>query len=362
MLASALVAFSATMAPVHARAESLAIGVNVVDPYKLTVAEQDAMLAQIAAAGIHTIRASLTFDDHGIAFAERAKAAGLDVDWLVYRFGGYAPGGAALSSTDPEAFRRSFAPILAKLEADGITLAAFELGNEINLGGDNADVPRGPQGIVYGASDLASQKLRSVARGYLAYLKVLAALKDIRDRSKLNARTPILSGGLAVYESADGPLPSGTSAHVVSVAATLDFLRAHGLDTLVDAYAIHVYPRGNAPGDPAAAADRKTKLAAYALGECRPSGSATGKPCWLTEWGFDDADARCPIDDSARAALAREMMDDFRPYVRDGRLLGLLAYAWNDVPGALPVSPLTLFRCDALNAAGKISVDASLLK
>ncbi|MBD5605681.1 MAG: hypothetical protein IAI48_11420 [Candidatus Eremiobacteraeota bacterium] len=345
-----------------ARADGLAIGVNVVDPYKLTVAEQDAMLGRIAAAGIHTIRASLTFDDHGIAFAERATAAGLNIDWLIFRFGGYSPGGPALSSADPETFRRTFAPILAKLEADGITLAAFELGNEFNLGGYNADLPRAPQGMVYGASDLASPKLQSVARGYLQYLKVLATLKDIRDRSKLNAHTPVLSGGLAVYESADGALPSGTSAHVVSVAATLGFLRAHGLDALVDAYAIHVYPRGNAPGDPVAADDRKTKLAAYALGACRRSGSATGKPCWLTEWGFNDADAHCPIDDSARSELTREMMGDFRPYVRDGRLVGLLAYAWNDVPGTTPVSPLTPFRCGALSAGGKLSVDANLLK
>jgi hypothetical protein len=70
----------------------------------------------------------------------------------------------------------------------------------------------------------------------------------------------------------------------------------------------------------------------------------------------------CPINDSSRTLLVREMMNDFRPYVRDGRLVGLLAYAWNDVPGSKIVSPLTLFRCGALSDGGKASIDASLLK
>jgi hypothetical protein len=356
---------NAVLAPLamQAQAADIAIGVNVVNPYGLSAAEQDTLLGRIKASGVHVIRASITLDDHGIAFAERARAAGLQIEWMIFRFGGYAPGGPPLSSADAAQFARSFAPILAKLEADGIVLAAFELGNEFNLGGYNADLPRSAKGMVFGASDLATNAaLRPVTAGYLRYLQVLAALKDIRDHSKLNRRTPILTGGLAVYENEDGPLPAGTTAQVVSASATLDYLRAHGLDGLVDGYALHVYPRGNSPGDPAAAGDRNAKLAKYVLSECRAAGSASGKPCWLTEWGFNNADRACPIHDEGRTSLVREMMGHFRPYVVDRRLVGLFAYAWNDVPGVQPVSPLTLFRCDELTTSGKASIDASLLE
>jgi hypothetical protein len=66
--------------------------------------------------------------------------------------------------------------------------------------------------------------------------------------------------------------------------------------------------------------------------------------------------------DSNRTLLVREIMNQFRPHVRDGRLVGLLAYARDDVPGTKSPSPLTLFRCGALTNGGKMSIDASLLK
>jgi hypothetical protein len=346
-----------------ALADDVAVGTNIVNPYPLSIAEQDAMLKEMKSAGVRVIRASITLDDKGVDFAERVSKLNIKIEWLIFRFGGYEPGGRPLSAADPEQFRKSFAPILAKLEERGITLAAFELGNEFNLAGYNSEFPRPSKGMVFGLKDLEHDpEAQQVAKGYLQYLKVLAVLKELRDHSKLNQHTPILTGGLAVYETDDGPLPKGTNTDLVSVNATLEYMRAHGLDKLVDAYAVHVYPRGNGPGDSAAATARREDLAKYVLKECRPAGSPDGKPCWLTEWGFNNTDVKCPINDANRTLLVREMMNNYRPYVRDGRLAGLLSYAWNDVPGTKNLSPLTLYRCGALTESGKSSIDLGLLE
>ena len=339
------------------------VGTNIVNPYALSDTEQNVMLSQMKADGVRTLRVSITLDYKGVAFAERVARYGIKMDWLIYRFGGFAPGGKPLSAADPEDFRRTISPVLAALEQKGITLASFELGNEFNLAGYNSEFPRPAKGYIFGLNDLThNPEAQQVAKGYLQYLKVLSVLKDIRNHSKLNQHTPILTGGLAAYENDDGPLPKGTNTDLVSTNATLEYLRAHGLDDLVDAYAVHVYPRGNAPGDPAAAAARRDGLAKYVLKECRAAGATGGKPCWLTEWGFNNADANCPINDASRTSLVREMMGNLRPYVQDGRLVGLFSYAWNDVPGAKTVSPLTLFRCGSLTQSGKLSIDSTLLR
>jgi hypothetical protein len=62
---------------------------------------------------------------------------------------------------------------------------------------------------------------------------------------------------------------------MVSLPATLAFLRAGGLNKLVDAYGIHSYPWADHPGDPAAAARRAARLEAVDLAECRAAGAAS---------------------------------------------------------------------------------------
>ena len=123
-----------------ARAGEAAVGVNVINPYVLSVADQNAMLDAIHAAGVSVIRASITLDDKGIDYAERAWQRGIRIEWLIYHFGGYDPfGSTPLSAADPEQFHATLQPVLDRLEAKGIVLAAFELGNEINLSGTNPE-------------------------------------------------------------------------------------------------------------------------------------------------------------------------------------------------------------------------------
>ena len=55
-----------------ARAKDAAVGVNVINPYVLSLADQNAMLDAIHASGVSVIRASITLDDKGVDYAERA--------------------------------------------------------------------------------------------------------------------------------------------------------------------------------------------------------------------------------------------------------------------------------------------------
>ncbi|WP_183572618.1 hypothetical protein HDF18_05145 [Mucilaginibacter sp. X5P1] len=251
----------------QANAQGVAVGVNVINPYKLSIADQNDMLSKIKSAGVHVIRASITLNDAGIDFAQRAWEQGIQIEWMIYRFGGYDPfGHIPLSAADPDQFRNTFATILAKLEAKGIILTAFELGNEINLSGTNPEFPIPGKGVQLSLDDLYHDtEGQQIAKGYLQYLKVLAVLKDIRDHSKLNQHTPILTAGLGNYEQNDGPLPGRPKGDIVSVNSTIEYMRAHGLDSLVDGYAIHIYPWSNGPGDASAATGRRSRLANFDL-------------------------------------------------------------------------------------------------
>lgn len=85
---------------------------------------------------------------------------------------------------------------------------------------------------------------RAIAKGYLAYLRVVAKLKDVRDHSRLNQETPILSAGLAT-SGQPGKKP-GWKIDGVSAAATLEFWQQHGIDKLVDGYGVHAYTANHA--------------------------------------------------------------------------------------------------------------------
>ena len=282
----------------HAQEQNVVVGVNA-SMGSLSIEQQNTILAKLHTAGVHFIRAGITPDAKGVDFARRAQAQGIRILLLVqlqYRLG--APsrpwpnafnvwGGPPLSAADPDQFRKYFEPLLAMLEAAGITLAGFELGNEINSPMFNADFSLPAENPArskdFNLDDLAHDpEAQQVARGYLQYLKLLAVIKDVRSRSKLNQHAAIVSAGLVFNEAPEVPRTARLDA--VNASATLDFMRAHGLDDLVDAYGVHTYPWTNDPGNPAAVAGRRERLQKYVLQECRPDGSAGGKPCWITEW------------------------------------------------------------------------------
>jgi hypothetical protein len=80
----------------------------------------------------------------------------------------------------------------------------------------------------------------------------------------------------------------------VSIEATLQFLRANGLDNLVDGYGIHFYPWQRT------AQQTDTNLQNNVVVECRAGGSSGGKPCWITEWGVVNPSTSYPLNDGPR--------------------------------------------------------------
>ena len=146
--------------------------------------------------------------------------------------------------------------------------------------------------------------------------------------------------------------PVWIKADGVGVDATLDFLRANGLDKLVDGYGLHYYPNAKD------AAGRLSQLKENGVDdECRPLGSARGKPCWITEWGVNGVTGTCPaIDDSNRLKLVGEVRRFFGQLATEGRLKGLFFYTWQGGVHAENEDYRSAFRCGALTGSGRLAL------
>lgn len=356
-------AFAAGFFLTLASTGQLEVGTNVVNPMRASVADQNLLINQLKAARVRLIRAPLSPDDKAVDFVKRVYAAGIKIEFqLSPQFPPSAPtrpyqpkefpnmwGGHPLSSADPQLSKVYFQSVMDKLEANGIVLAALELGNEINWTAFNPEFPLPGKGMNFGLDNLYHDpEAEQIAKGYLQYLKILAELKDVRDHSKLNQHTPIILASLA-DDGAEGPRPKSKT-DSVSINATIQFLRANGLDKLVDAYGIHTYPWESTP------ARRKMHLEKYAVAECSPENSREGKPCWITEWGIANKDMSCPLNDSARVALIKETMDDFRELAKQRRLIAAIYFAWDSDPWSKTVDPLSIFRCGSLTEGGKLAL------
>jgi hypothetical protein len=360
--------------PALARDPAVVVGINVVNPMRMSADQQDAVVTALKAAGVKVIRDGITPDDKGIAFAKHITAQGMKIELILSPI--YPPnapsrpyqpdafpqmwGGHPLSYADPALSRAYYETLIGKLEAEGIVLAGLELGNEINWAAFNAEFPLPGEGRVHGVRDLADDpEGRQIAKGYLQYLKVLAALKDVRDHARLNRTTPIILAGL-VTAGEGSKLFNNKREDMVSLPATIGFLRAHGLDSLVDVYGIHTYPSTDLPLDRQAAeraAERRSdRFFNVDMAECRPAGSGGGKPCWITEWGFPNKDQSCPPDDTARVRLVRELRADFQRAAADGRLTGILYFSWNSEPWSKQIDADSVYRCGELTQSGREAI------
>ena len=364
--AIAIVCALVTAAASHAvLAEGAVVGVNA-SMASMPVAQQNEIIAQLHASGVHFIRAGIAPDATGVDFARRAQAQGIRIDWLVQlQYQPDAPrrpwpnafgvwGGPPLFAADPEEFRKYFEPLLAKLDAAGVTLAGFELGNEIKSPWFNTDFTLPAENPAhsreFNLNDLYHDpEAQQVAKGYLQYLKLLAVIKDVRSRSQINQRAVIVSGSLVFNEAPNAPRTAKLDA--VNAFAALDFMRANGLDNLVDVYGIHTYPWTDNPGNPSAMAGRRNRLQKYVLKECSPQGSSEGKPCWITEWGFPNHDTSCPTHETDQTALVNETRANFRPYIEQNRVVGVFYYAWIDTREGFAI-----YRCDHLTETGRLAL------
>jgi len=362
----AVVGVLSYLAPAAAHAATILLGVNFVHPISFSVTEQNAALAHIKASGVRVIRFGMEDkEEEHLDFIERAHAQDLRVVLIFH--GKYAPGapvrpyrpsefpgmweGPPISSLDPQLSQTYFQQFMDALDAAGIELAGIELENEINMAGNNPDFRLPGEGRVLGLNDLyGDPEGQQVARGYLRYLKVLAALKDVRDHSKLNRQTPLLPTSL-VDTGPEGAWPTPKTYDGVSPGATIAFFRTNGLDNLVDAYNLHTYPWADGPGERTSAIHRFRRLQQLALPLCSPAGSSGGKPCWITEWGFTNDSKTCPADETARSLLVPEMMEDFRQIAQQKRLAGLIYYSW------IGEARFDVYRCGSLTKTGQLAIE-----
>jgi hypothetical protein len=374
MLSAAFVLAAAFASPATAAPTPPVIGVNLVnEPYKQSVLEQEATFKALQSAGVHVIRAGIPDNDDGLAFAQRAYAHGIKIEWLLWIYPDRGTAwpklpdayrgknfwrGYPLSTTNADQLKAAVGAQLARLENKGVVLAGFELGNEINWTGFNADFPLSANGRILDEEDLAKDpEGQKITKGYLRYLDSLAALKTLRDGSRLNRETPILSAGLSDPTGSETWLKS-VGADAVGVEATLHFLQAHGLDRLVDGYGLHLYPYATSPGTTEGVAGLRTHLEANGLSECRPAAGIVGKPCWITEWNFNGLKGldACPIDDGMRVEAVQDMRGLFSELWRQNRLGGALYYTWQGALHAAVEDHDSAFRCGAVTESGRLAV------
>jgi hypothetical protein len=329
-----------------AAAQGAVVGVNVWNEGYLSPAQQERELQDMAASGVRTIRTSLF--QNSIDFIVKASQRGISSVVIVYPFLGTkakSKGGWAafpLSALRAEEFTQGFKPLLEQLEAAGVRLAAMELGSEINTTANNGDLPNPGSGRELRLSDLNNPSDRegsAVANGYRNYIQIMATLKDLRDHSRLNQRTPVISAGLAQK--------LGGKQIEVNLRDTLEFWHRNGIDTLVDGYGIHVYPSAD-PNRSVPA--RIASLDEGMFSACRQG----GKPCWVTEWGFGNGDESCPVHDELRVKLNQSIRSAFAHFASQGLLEAILYYDWTEVPGR-PDS-WAIFRCGSLTEAGKVAL------
>jgi hypothetical protein len=349
----------------EAQAEDVEVGVNLVNaPYNLSVAEQEAILTEMQRDGVRYIRSAIPLSDAGIAYAERVYAHGIKILLLggVHYTGVAWPvppagfnglwGSPGLSYADPERLRADVQAAFAKLEEKGIVLAGIEVGNEINWAGFNADFPLPGQGKVFVENDLKNDpEGQLIAKGLVLYVKSVAVVKEVRDHTQLNQHIPIISAGLADMDNGAHRI-TWIKADAVGPGAALNFMRANGLDDYVDAYSLHFYPTQGST------ADRLLHLKQNGLEQCQPAGHKGGKPCWITEWGFNNTGVgdACPVDDSPRVAVVQEIRGQFNQLARQGRLRGLFYYTWQGNIRAPKEDRASAFRCGGLTASGRAAI------
>jgi hypothetical protein len=335
-----------------AHASDVTVGVN--SWYTPPNLSQEDMVKQLAANGVKTFRISLF--PNSIDFVIKAYQHGIGALVIVYPHMGSTArqkrswADVPLSGLKPQEFIAALRPMLDKLEAAGVRLSAIELGNEINTSGYNGDVATPGSGRVLGLRDLdnaSDAEARPIAAGFRVYVTIMAALRDLRDQSKLNQRTPIIAAGMADW----GPAAAtGWSKQLgVNLSDTITFLRQRGLDRVADGYGVHVYP-GLDPNR--SVATRIASLEQTIFAACTKA-----KPCWLTEWGVPDgspggAPDRCPVDETKRLKVIEQLRAAFQHFVSEGRLAAIIFYDWADKPG----NTGAIFRCGALTAAGKLAL------
>src|SRR5580700_2491652 len=121
---------------------------------------------KMAQSGVKTIRTALLASN--VDFIIKAYQQGIGSVAIVVPFPGKKSwSDVTLSEMKPEQLTEKVQPLLDKLEAAGVHLAALELGNEINTSTFNSDLPNPRLSDLNNPNDPEGSR---VAAGYLAYV------------------------------------------------------------------------------------------------------------------------------------------------------------------------------------------------
>lgn len=334
-----------------APADAAELGFNRVNLGWAKPAERQATIDEMKKSGVVSVRLSLSAPvDPSLDAVRIAHAAGLRILLEIslnnpdfYPEGtkrraakGKSYDAYRLSDLDSERYRVVIRDALAKLDAMGVRLVAVEPGNEINWAGYNGDltVSFGKPGSAIKAANPAT-----VDKGLDRYVAVLRATREEMRASKLNRDAKLVSAGLS-----DMPVPFSrrVGLEIVPPADWTARMQARGIDTLVDAYGIHVYPGSS--GTRA----RRDGLVREALSFCGPD--RAGKPCWITEWGVANTSPVCPIEDSRRAILVDQVRAIIDRDIKTGRVEAAYYFDWDSK------TPYSVWRCGGLSSAGRAAV------
>jgi len=212
---------------------------------------------------------------------------------------GWRSGSRKLSLIDLNKFSQRIRTQFAALKAAGVTVEAFEIGNEFDLMCFNGDVPNG--------HEATPAEFMTAVRAYARYLKTSAeAIHAYYPNAK------ILTFGLAdvLHERDGGMHHFSNPARMIADLRNLDgYNYLDNASYHVDAYGLHVYPtRGRI------AKTTQQKLATVAI--------LNDKPIWITEWGLKPA-LYSDAEGGARAQAAAEFyatLDAYRGTVTFGPL------------------------------------------
>jgi hypothetical protein len=131
-----------------------------------------------------------------------------------------------------------------------------------------------------------------------------------------------------------------------SMNGSIEFLRQDRAGKLVDGYAVNLYTRS----DPHRSLAQRVTVLENGFAAC----GSGAKPCWVTEWAYNNANRSCPVDDSLRLRLVEDERAAYLTFAGQGRLAALIYYSWSGHYVGQRESPGTVYRCDALTDAGKL--------
>lgn len=174
----------------------------------------------------------------------------------------------SLSKINLALYKKRLIAHFEALKQAGLSVDAFELGNELDLYCNDADMPKGSEFAVHHWQwFLTSEQVQTFVKGYVPFLKT--SVEIIREYFP---HAKIITFGMGNPTGNSAPLIQALENFTDSSGKTFDYT------SLVDGYGSHIYPP----------ADTTLDMVTRATGELTRQGAILPhireKPIWISEW------------------------------------------------------------------------------